>query len=524
MVFPRKNFKDFMCKNTPTGTLGLAAPTGWMNSDLFPKVIKHFVKHTNSSPENQSILILDNHESHLSIEALDLAKASGVHILTIHPHTSGKLQPLDVAIFSPFKTYYNAAIDSWMLRNPGKPVTIYDIGELVASAFFKVMTPSNITNAFKKCGIFPFDRFVYNDDDFLPSSVTDRPCTDCSIREENMHQISRAPLADTDISSTLNFPTSRLIIPTTDSASGITVNSMSVVPSHGTPPTPPNMLTVMDNFSSITSDQLDNIPGIIGKYNSNGNTSDAIKLSSSSSGMLITEGNSRISPERIVPKPSSVSTPLTPKGNNNTQAFISPFDFREPIKAGPRKSNRKRRRLGRSIIATDTPEKAEIEMEKAATKRKKALKRKKVSRKVMDSDSDEDAEIDFQDSEDDYDSDSIGEKENNVSILTHEDLQQPLPGPPQEGEYVLVEFATKKKVLYYVGKILQTRNRDLEYQISFLRQNHQNKFRVPNVPDISFVKEDDVKLILPKPICSRSTSRQQSFYSFPLDLSALNVN
>nr|CAI5818512.1 unnamed protein product [Callosobruchus analis] len=236
------------------------------------------------------------------------------------------------------------------------------------------------------------------------------------------------------------------------------------------------------------------------------------------------EGNPRISAEDIVPKRSSVSTPLTPKGNNNTQAFISPFDFREPIKAGPRKSNRKRRRLGRSIIATDTPEKAEIEMEKAATKRKKALKRKKVSRKVMDSDSDEDAEIDFQDSEDDYDSDSIGEKENNVSILTHEDLQQPLPGPPQEGEYVLVEFATKKKVLYYVGKILQTRNRDLEYQISFLRQNHQNKFRVPNVPDISFVKEDDVKLILPKPICSGSTSRQQSFYSFPLDLSALNVN
>nr|CAI5826560.1 unnamed protein product [Callosobruchus analis] len=109
-------------------------------------------------------------------------------------------------------------------------------------------------------------------------------------------------------------------------------------------------------------------------------------------------------------------------------------------------------------------------------------------------------------------------------MLTHDDLQQPLPGPPQEDKYVLVEFATKKKISYYVGKILQTRNKDLEYQISFLRQNQQNKFRIPNVPHISFVKEDDVKLILPKPTCSGSTSRQQSFYSFPLDLSALNVN
>lgn len=63
-----------MCKNTPTETLCLASPVGWINSDLFPEVIKHFI---NSSPENPSILILDNHESHLSIAALDLAKASG---------------------------------------------------------------------------------------------------------------------------------------------------------------------------------------------------------------------------------------------------------------------------------------------------------------------------------------------------------------------------------------------------------------------------------------------------------------
>nr|CAI5826561.1 unnamed protein product [Callosobruchus analis] len=120
---------------------------------------------------------------------------------------------------------------------------------------------------------------------------------------------------------------------------------------------------------------LNNIPGIIGKDNSNINTSETIKLSSSSSGMLMMEGNPRISPEGIVPKRSSLSTPLTLKDNENVQAFISPFDFREPIKAGPRKSNKKRRRLDRSLIATDTPEKTEIEIEKAATKRKKNVEK-----------------------------------------------------------------------------------------------------------------------------------------------------
>lgn len=46
MVFPRKIFKDHMIKNTPPGTLGLATPTGWMNSTIFPEVIKHFIIRT----------------------------------------------------------------------------------------------------------------------------------------------------------------------------------------------------------------------------------------------------------------------------------------------------------------------------------------------------------------------------------------------------------------------------------------------------------------------------------------------
>lgn len=74
MVYPRKHFKQHMIKGVPTGLLGLATPTGWMNSELFTEVMKHFVKHSNSSYENLSIFIFDNHESQLSVEALDLAK------------------------------------------------------------------------------------------------------------------------------------------------------------------------------------------------------------------------------------------------------------------------------------------------------------------------------------------------------------------------------------------------------------------------------------------------------------------
>lgn len=182
MIFPRKKFKDHMIKGAPAGTLGLATPTGWMNAETFTETMAHFIKHASISTENPSLLVMDNHESHLSIEALDLAKANGVTVLTLHPHTTAKMQPLDVGINGPpFKVFYNAAVEFWMLRKSGNPVTIYDLAELIGIAFNQVMKPAYISSTLKKNGIFPFDRNIFDEDDFLPSSVTDRLDPDVAL-------------------------------------------------------------------------------------------------------------------------------------------------------------------------------------------------------------------------------------------------------------------------------------------------------------------------------------------------------
>lgn len=174
MVFPRKKCKHHMLNGAPSGTLGLASPSGWMNGELFPSVMKHFIQHSGSSKENPTILIFDNHESHLTIETLNLAKESGVIIVTLPPHCSHKLQPLDTSVFASFKANYNTAVDSWLLHHPGIPLSIYDVSGCVGVAFERSMTPSNIKSGFRKTGIYPFDRKVFTSDDFLSSSVTDR--------------------------------------------------------------------------------------------------------------------------------------------------------------------------------------------------------------------------------------------------------------------------------------------------------------------------------------------------------------
>lgn len=192
LVFPRKNFKNHMMKDSPTGALGLANPSGWMKSDIFLDVLNHFIAHSHSSTENPSLLIYDNHESHISVAVVQRAREAGVHILTIPPHCSNRLQPLDISVYGPFKAYYNAACDKWMLQHPGIPMTIYDSAGRISEALEKSFTPSNIIAGFRKSGIHPFNPEIFTEADFLTSFVTDRPNpSEPQIHEETENEGSQ---------------------------------------------------------------------------------------------------------------------------------------------------------------------------------------------------------------------------------------------------------------------------------------------------------------------------------------------
>jgi hypothetical protein len=82
-----------------------------MNNELLVEVMKHYIRCSNSSKDNSSLPILDNYQSHLSTEVMDVAKDNGVNILTPPPHPTHilkKFQPLDVGLFSRFKHYHSA--------------------------------------------------------------------------------------------------------------------------------------------------------------------------------------------------------------------------------------------------------------------------------------------------------------------------------------------------------------------------------------------------------------------------------
>ncbi|KOB63449.1 Uncharacterized protein OBRU01_24838 [Operophtera brumata] len=176
--------------------------------------------------------------------------------------------------------------------------------------------------------------------------------------------------------------------------------------------------------------------------------------------------------------------------------------FRDAMKAGPRKSVRKRRRLGRNVIATDTPEKTFIEEEKNAINRKNEAKKGKFP--ANDDEIENQVEFQLADSEDDADcpaKELHEHTDDNEPVLSEEDLNNTLPFLPKKGEYVIVQRTTKKQKSLCIGKVIKERNSDLEYYISFLRRKPgTDKFLMPNKPDLSLIKDDDLKYILPKPL------------------------
>lgn len=53
-------------------------------------------------------------------------------------------------------------------------MTLYQLAEIFGNAYAQTATMNKALNAFQLCGIWPLNPNILNDDDFLPSTVTDQ--------------------------------------------------------------------------------------------------------------------------------------------------------------------------------------------------------------------------------------------------------------------------------------------------------------------------------------------------------------
>ncbi|XP_050293763.1 uncharacterized protein LOC126734264 [Anthonomus grandis grandis] len=166
IIFPRKNMKMELINGT--GSKYACHISGWIQQEIFVEWFRHFINLTKPSSDDPVVLILDGHYSHTkNLEVITVARENYVHIICLPLHSTHRMQPLDVAFMSPFKTYYTQEITNWLRLNPGRVVTGYQIGELLGKAYIKAATMDTAINGFRKTGMFPPDRNIFKENDFV---------------------------------------------------------------------------------------------------------------------------------------------------------------------------------------------------------------------------------------------------------------------------------------------------------------------------------------------------------------------
>lgn len=174
---------------TPPGTIASCHPLGWIQIHIFTDWMRHFTDVVHPSLDDPVVLILDGHYSHIrNMDIINLARVHGVIIVCIPPHTSHRLQPLDVAFMKPFKSYYSSEIETWLAAHPFRSITVYHFSSLMGRAYIRAATIEVAINGFKKTGISPFDPLSFGPQDFIEEAESGDGLLEESANPQNRHR------------------------------------------------------------------------------------------------------------------------------------------------------------------------------------------------------------------------------------------------------------------------------------------------------------------------------------------------
>ena len=134
---------------------------GWSSDSLGLHWLRHvFHRSTVGKAGNRRrLLIVDGHSSHVNMRFINLADELRILLLILPPHSTHRLQPLDVSLFAPLATYYSQGLQRLMSDSLGMVCMTKGLfWKIFWPAWKQAFTPTNIASGFAKTGIWPANR------------------------------------------------------------------------------------------------------------------------------------------------------------------------------------------------------------------------------------------------------------------------------------------------------------------------------------------------------------------------------
>jgi hypothetical protein len=137
-----------------------ATANGWscdkLGLEWLQKIFHPYTK--NKAGNRRRLLIVDGHSSHVNLKFIDWADQHRIILLILPPHSTHRLQPLDVSLFSPLATAYSNQITKLMSDSFGLvSITKREFWPLFKVAWETSFTEENIKSGFSKTGIWPYN-------------------------------------------------------------------------------------------------------------------------------------------------------------------------------------------------------------------------------------------------------------------------------------------------------------------------------------------------------------------------------
>lgn len=133
---------------------------GWTCEDLGMSWLEIiFDRHTKKKAGySYRLLLVDGHSSHVNLRFINYCDQNRILLVILPPHSTHRLQPLDVGIFSPLANAYSKEIDQLIQSSCGfTRVTKRSFWRLFQAAWTQALTLKNILSAFASPGIVPFN-------------------------------------------------------------------------------------------------------------------------------------------------------------------------------------------------------------------------------------------------------------------------------------------------------------------------------------------------------------------------------
>ena len=255
-VFPRKRMVNVLMNGAPAGAIGGVNDrgSGYIDSITFMTWLKHFAAIAGCTKDDPHILLLDGHESHKTLEAIDFAREHGIILFTFPPHCTHMLQPLDRIYFKSLKSAFSRSCDNWLISNKGRAITQYYVMPLFEQAYSSTATVQSAVNGFAVCGLWPFNDSKF-DAEFKVLELS-------TLQPVSVHQVITAQ--DTTPHAASRQVTSAQV---TTSHSTSHVTAAEVITTHVTAPevitthvTAPQIVTSHVPFSDVGTSRISVLP------------------------------------------------------------------------------------------------------------------------------------------------------------------------------------------------------------------------------------------------------------------------